>query len=158
MENHIKKAINILTEGNLVIFPTETVYGLGCNATNLAAIKKIYNIKNRPKNNPIICHFKNIKDIEKNFYLNDIAYQLTNKYWPGPLTLILQKKDTSKIHPILSNYKKFVGCRIPKHPIAQKLLKNLNFPIAAPSANIATQLSSTKIHHLAEKLKDNIFE
>jgi L-threonylcarbamoyladenylate synthase len=157
VEINIKKAQKILENGDLVIFPTETVYGLGGNAINENAIKKIYKIKNRPSNNPLICHFKNINSVEKDFVINDTSYELANKFWPGPLTLILEKKETSNINPLLSNHKKFVGCRIPKHPTAQALLQNLEFPIAAPSANISTKLSSTKIIHLSQKLKDNIF-
>ena len=154
---NINKALKILKNGDLVIFPTETVYGLGGNATDENAIRKIYKIKNRPSNNPLICHFKNIHSIEKDFVINDTSYELANKFWPGPLTLILEKKETSNINPILSNHKKFVGCRIPKHPTAQALLQNLEFPIAGPSANISTKLSSTNIIHLSKKLKDNIF-
>jgi len=157
VEINIKKAKKILENGDLVIFPTETVYGLGGNAIDENAIKKIYKIKNRPSNNPLICHFKNIDSIEKDFVINDKSYELANQFWPGPLTLILEKKETSNISPILSNHKKFVACRIPKHPTAQKLLQNLEFPIAAPSANISTKLSSTRIIHLSKKLKDNIF-
>ena len=157
VEININKAQKILKSGDLVIFPTETVYGLGGNATDENAIKKIYKIKNRPSNNPLICHFKNIHSIEKDFVINDTSYELANKFWPGPLTLILKKKETSNINPILSNHKKFVACRIPKHPTAQALLQNLEFPIAAPSANISTKLSSTNIIHLSKKLKDNIF-
>lgn len=153
VEINIKKAKKILENGDLVIFPTETVYGLGGNAIDENAIKKIYKIKNRPSNNPLICHFKNIDSIEKDFVINDKSYELANQFWPGPLTLILEKKETSNISPILSNHKKFVACRIPKHPTAQKLLQNLEFPIAAPSANISTKLSSTRIIHLSKKLK-----
>jgi len=154
---NIKNAQKILKNGDLVIFPTETVYGLGGNATDENAIKNIYKIKNRPLNNPLICHFKNIENIEKNFFLNDIALKLAKKFWPGPLTLVLEKKDSSAISSKLSNQQKFVGCRIPNHPIALKLLNGISFPIAAPSANISTKLSSTKINHLPKELKDNIF-
>ena len=157
MKNKINIASKILESGNLIIFPTETVYGIGADATNVDAIKKIYKIKNRPQNNPIFCHFKSLNSVEKNFYFNETAYKLANNFWPGPLTLILEKKEDSKIKSILSNNKKFVGCRVPNHPIAQDLLKNLAFPIAAPSANISTKLSSTKISHLSKKLKENVF-
>ena len=156
MKIDIKKAKKILNDGNLVIFPTETVYGLGGSATNHNAIKKIYKVKNRPHNNPIICHFKDLSNIEKDFYFNDISYQLAEKFWPGPLTLILEKKESSTICPEVSN-NNFVGCRIPNHPIALQLLNDLEFPIAAPSANISTQLSSTKIIHLSNILKNKIF-
>ena len=157
MNSKIIEAVKILKNGDLVIFPTETVYGLGVDATNDNAIKKLYKIKNRPINNPIICHFKSIKDIEINFVINKTAYELANNFWPGPMTLILEKKITSKISPLISNNQKFVGCRMPKNTIAQQLLENLDFPIAAPSANISTKLSSTKISHLNNNLKNNVF-
>ena len=157
MKTHIAKAIKILRKGGLVIFPTETVYGLGADATNNDAIKNLYKVKKRPNNNPIICHFKNLSQIEKNFEINKIAYKLAEKFWPGPLTLILKKKQNSKISPFVSNNKNLVGCRVPKNQIANQLLKKINFPIAAPSANISTKLSSTKISHLSENLKKNIF-
>ena len=91
VEININKAQKILKNGDLVIFPTETVYGLGGNATDENAIKKIYKIKNRPSNNPLICHFQDIENIEKNFFINDNSYKLAKKFWPGPLTLVLEK-------------------------------------------------------------------
>ena len=97
MNAKLKKGKKILSDGGVIIFPTETVYGLGADATNTKAIKKIYKFKKRPRNNPIICHFKNINEIEKNFILNDDAYKLANNLWPGPLTLILEKKNKSKL-------------------------------------------------------------
>ena len=157
MKINIQEAKKSLINGGLVVFPTETVYGLGGDATNEKAINKIYNIKNRPKNNPLICHFKNIKEIEKNFIINDKSYELAYKFWPGPLTLILEKKVNSKISPTLSNYKNLVGCRIPKNLVAQKLLNELDFPIAAPSANYSTKLSSTKVSHLSKEIKKDVY-
>tara|TARA_B100000029_G_scaffold287768_1_gene281574 strand:- start:343 stop:1263 length:921 start_codon:yes stop_codon:yes gene_type:complete len=157
MKKNTNKAKKILEDGGLVIFPTETVYGIGCNATDLKAIKRLYKIKKRPTNNPLICHFSDISYIKKNFKLNKIACQLADKFWPGPLTIILKKKEDSKIHPILSNNTKFVGCRIPKHPLAQKLLKKLNFPVAAPSANISNKLSATNTSHLKDFFDENIY-
>ena len=96
MKRNTNKAKKILEDGGLVIFPTETVYGIGCNATNLQAIKRLYKIKKRPANNPLICHFSDINYIKKNFKLNKIAYQLADKFWPGPLTIILKKKRRYK--------------------------------------------------------------
>jgi len=152
MKKNINSAKKTLEKGNLVIFPTETVYGLGADATNINAIKKIYNLKKRPLNNPIICHFYNIKKIEENFEINSLDYVLANIFWPGPLTLILKKKITSNIHPILSNNLNFVGCRIPNNVIALELLRSINFPIAAPSANLATKISATQLNHLSNEL------
>lgn len=157
MEKKINKAKNILKKGGLVIFPTETVYGLGGDATNDIAIRNIYNIKKRPTNNPIICHFKDFDSVREDFQFNDIAYNLAKEFWPGPLTLILEKKKKSKISFLLSNKNNFVGCRVPKNSIANNLLKSLDFPLAAPSANLSTKLSSTKIMHLSEYFKEKIY-
>ena len=151
----INLAKKTLETGNLVIFPTETVYGLGCDATNVNAIKKIYDLKKRPINNPLICHFKNKKQVEKNFEISELDELLIKLFWPGPLTLILKKKNNSSINPLLSNNSKLVGCRIPKHKIALELLRSIEFPIAAPSANIATKISSTHSSHLSEDFKNN---
>ncbi len=157
IKNALKKAKKILLSGELVIFPTETVYGIGANATNLNAIQKIYEIKKRPYNNPLICHFQNLQKIQNDFEINEVAYKLADFFWPGPLTLILKKKKSSTISFNVSNNNELVGCRIPNHPIAGKLLKSIPFPIAAPSANISTKLSSTNINNLDNELKNNIF-
>ena len=92
-KNKIENAKKLLRSGELVIFPTETVYGLGGNANDKKAVKKIYNIKKRPINNPIICHFANIRDIKRDFDLNKLEEFLAKKLWPGPITLILKKKN-----------------------------------------------------------------
>jgi len=146
-----------LEKGKLVIFPTETVYGLGGDATNIKAIKMIYNVKKRPINNPLICHFKNYKQVKENFEINYLDNVLIELFWPGPLTLILKKKKSSNIKSLLSNNKNYVGCRIPNNKIALSLLKSVDFPIAAPSANIATKISSTEPSHISERLKKNAY-
>ncbi len=153
----IDEAKKRLFGGELVIFPTETVYGIGGNAINENAIKLIYQVKKRPFNNPLICHFPNIREIEKNFILKEKDYELANTFWPGPLTLILEKNKESKITPILSNNQNLVGCRIPDNEIAINLLSQLDFPIAAPSANIATKTSVTSIKDLDNNLKKNFY-
>ena len=157
MKKKIDLAKKSLENGELVIFPTETVYGLGGDATNVDAIKKIYKLKKRPLNNPLICHFKNIKEINKNCKIKKLDKELINCFWPGPLTLILEKKKNSLIKPILSNNLGFIGCRIPKNKIAINLLKSVNFPIAAPSANITTKISSTHQKHLIKNFKNKVF-
>jgi len=156
-QNLIKFAKLILQKGGLVIFPTETVYGIGGNANNPKAVKLIYDKKKRPKNNPIICHFSSIKKIHENFFLNDTDIKLAEKFWPGPLTLILKKKPDSKITSLVSNRSLWIGCRIPSNKIALKLLNSIDFPIAAPSANINTKTSVTNIDDLDPSLKKNIF-
>jgi len=157
MQKNVQLAKKTLEKGDLVIFPTETVYGLGGDSTNQRAIKKIYNLKKRPLTNPIICHFKNVEHVNQNFKISKIDSLLINLFWPGALTLILQKKLSSIISPLVSNNSDLVGCRIPNHPIAIELLNNVNFPIAAPSANIATKISSTHFSHISDNLKKNSF-
>ena len=156
-QNLIKFAKIILQKGGLVIFPTETVYGIGGNANNPKAVKLIFDKKKRPKNNPIICHFSSINKIHENFFLNDTDIKLAKKFWPGPLTLILKKKPNSKIASLVSNKSLWVGCRIPNNKIALKLLNSIEFPIAAPSANLNTKTSVTIIDDLDPNLKNNIF-
>ena len=157
IENDLKIAVHRLLKGNLVILPTETVYGIGADATNTEAVKKIFHIKNRPFNNPIICHFENLEKVNEHVELNSTALKMAKTFWPGPLTLILKKRKNSKISPYVSNNNDMIGCRVPNHPIVLKILKTLNRPIAAPSANLTTKLSSTNIEHIDDKLKKNVF-
>ena len=156
-KNKIENAKKLLCSGELVIFPTETVYGLGGNANDKNAIKRIYDIKKRPAKNPIICHFESLKEIKKDFHLNKLEEILAKKLWPGPITLILKKKSKSKISQLVSNKSSYIGCRIPKDKIALKLLKNLNFPLAAPSANFSERTSVTKFEDLDKNLIKKIF-
>ena len=157
IKNAVKKANKILHNGGLVIFPTETVYGIGANATNPTAVQRIYKIKNRPYNNPLICHFQNLQKIKDDFEMNEVAKKLADNFWPGPLTLILKKKKSSTICTEVSNNNELVGCRIPNNSIAKEILKSVPFPIAAPSANISTKLSTTNIKHLDNKLSNKVF-
>ena len=147
----------LLKKGEVVIFPTETVFGIGADATNSKAINRIYSIKKRPKNNPLICHFKNLTEVKKHFKMNELELKLAKLYWPGPLTLILTKKESSNISLNLSNKSPFIGSRIPQNQIALSLLKAVDFPIAAPSANIATKTSVTHYSDIDEKLKKKVF-
>ena len=153
-QKSIEEAKKRLFRGELVIFPTETVYGIGGNANNQKSIELIYKTKNRPISNPLICHFANMEEIEKNFILKDKDYELANTFWPGPLTLILEKKINSMISPLLSNNKNQVGCRIPNNKISLSLLSIIDFPIAVLSANIAIRTSVTSIEDLDYKLKE----
>ena len=138
----LNSAIKNLESGNLVIFPTETVYGIGADATNIKAIKKIYSLKKRPKTNPLIVHYTNINMLKKDCYLNKNFFKLFKKFSPGPITFILKLKKNSKISKNVTNNKKNLAVRFPKHRMARKLLKNLNYPLAAPSANISTKISA----------------
>ena len=136
-----------LDNNGLVIFPTETVYGLGANALNRDAVDKIFAAKNRASNNPLIVHLKNKDEISKYAVINnDIEQKLIDSFMPGPFTLILQKKDI--IPNIVTCNLDTVGIRIPVDEIAHNLLEILDYPIAAPSANVSTRPSGTNIHDI----------
>ena len=144
-----------LDNGGLVIFPTETVYGLGANALNSEAVDKIFKAKNRASNNPLIVHLKNKDEINKYATItNDIEYQLIDSFMPGPFTLVLQKKDIipSNVTCNLDT----VGIRIPIDPVAHSLLDILDYPIAAPSANISSRPSGTNVLDIEEEFSEKI--
>ena len=111
------KTINFLNNGNVVGLPTETVYGLGGNAYSKKAIKKIYKLKKRPKSNPLIIHYYNLKDLQKDVILNNNIIILYKKLCPGPITFILSKKLNSKIQPLASAKLKTIAIRFPKHQL-----------------------------------------
>ena len=156
-KNKLDIAKNLLSSGELVIFPTETVFGLGADATNDEAVKSIFKVKKRPRSNPIICHFKSIKQIEKYFILNKFEKKLGSKFWPGPLTIILKKRKNSKISKLVSNNSTLVGCRIPSNKLANKLITLFDLPIAAPSANLSERTSVTNIMDIDPILQKKIF-
>ncbi len=144
IQSNIKKAKNYLDKSNCVAVPTETVYGLAGNAYSDTAVKKIFNLKRRPANNPLIVHYYNLKKISEDCEINDNFIKLYKKFSPGPITYILKLKKNSKISKFVTNNKKTVAIRFPKHPLFRKLLKNLKYPVAAPSANISSRLSAVK--------------
>jgi L-threonylcarbamoyladenylate synthase len=142
----IERAAKALITGKLVAFPTETVYGLGADASNETAVGRIFEVKNRPKNHPLIVHIANVSDVD--FWASefpDYAKRLAEKFWPGPMTLILPRSENAK--DFITGAQESVGLRIPKHPVAQELLQafsNLGGKgVAAPSANRFGQLSPT---------------
>ena len=140
--SNIKKAEKLLNKSECVAIPTETVYGLAANAYSDKACKKIYKIKKRPKNNPLIVHYLNNQILRKDCKFNDDFLKLYNKFCPGPITFILDLKKNSKISKIATNNKKTLAVRFPKHPVTRNLLKILNFPLAAPSANLSSKVSA----------------
>ena len=148
----LQKTILNLKKGNVVGLPTETVYGLAGNAYLKKAINKIYKMKKRPRLNPLIIHFYNLKDVEKNVYLNDDFFMLYKKFCPGPITFILNKTKNCKIHPDASANLNSIAIRFPKHPITRKILKRLKFPLAMPSANVSSSVSPVKASDVAEEL------
>lgn len=147
----VKRAGKIINDGGLVIFPTETVYGLGANALDENAVNNIFLVKERPTYDPLIVHIDSIDKIESvvsDFPLN--AQKLAAKFWPGPLTLILPK-NVNIPYLVTSNLES-VGVRIPNHPLALKFLKEANCPVAGPSANKFGYISPTKSSHLDDLL------
>tara|TARA_B100001057_G_scaffold451361_1_gene494290 strand:+ start:29 stop:961 length:933 start_codon:yes stop_codon:yes gene_type:complete len=139
---NIKKAKKLLNNRECVAIPTETVYGLAGNAYSDVACKKIFKLKKRPKNNPLIVHYYNSQSLKKDCSFNNTFLKLYKKFCPGPITFILDLKKNSKISQIATNKKNTIAVRFPKHPITRYLLRELNFPLAAPSANISSKVSA----------------
>ncbi len=139
--SNIKKSKYFLNKGECLAIPTETVYGLAANAYSDRATSKIFKLKKRPKTNPLIVHYLSINMLKKDCYLNKNFFKLFKKFSPGPITFILKLKKNSKISKNVTNNKKTLAVRFPKHPLVRKLLKKLNYPLAAPSANISTKIS-----------------
>ena len=155
MRDEINKAAELLNQGKVVAIPTETVYGLAANAFDENAVKQIFEIKQRPLFNPLIVHIKSIDYLDK--IAKEIpakALELAKHFWPGALTLVLPKKDI--IPNIVSANKATVAVRIPSHPITLQLLNQLDFPLAAPSANPFGYISPTKAAHVEKQLGSKI--
>ena len=139
---NIKKAKKLLNKRECIAIPTETVYGIAGNAYSDTACKRIFKLKKRPKNNPLIVHYYDLKKLRNDCDLNDDFLKLYKKFCPGPITFILNLKKTSKISKVVTNQKSTLAVRFPKHPVTKNLLKDLKFPIAAPSANISSRISA----------------
>lgn len=151
----IELAASILRSGDVVVIPTETVYGLSANAFNPEAVKKIFAIKKRPLFNPLIVHSDSLTKVEQ--YVAEFplkAKKLSEKFWPGPLTIVLKKSNI--ISEIVTGGNSTVAVRIPNHPLTIALLKLLDFPLAAPSANPFGFISPTTPQHVEEQLGDKI--
>ncbi len=145
-EKELKKAVKILRNNEIIIFPTETVYGIGANAFNKKAVQKIFKAKNRPVDNPLIIHISNTKQLKKIVLKLPIkAKILMKEFWPGPLTIILKKSKNIPLN--VTAGLDSVAVRMPSNKIALKLIEMCQFPIAAPSANISGKPSSTKGAH-----------
>ncbi len=154
--SNIKKSKFFLDKGHCVAIPTETVYGLAGNAYSDAAVKKIYKLKKRPKNNPSIVHYSNLKKLKNDCELNKNFLILYKKFCPGPITFILKLKKNSKISNYVTNNKNTVAIRFPKHKVARDLLKKLNYPLAAPSANISTKISAVSPEDVKDEFGEKI--
>ena len=156
IQSNIKKAKKYLDKNDCIAVPAETVYGLAGNAYSNNAVKKIFKLKKRPVNNPLIVHYYDINKLKQDCYINDNFIKLFNKFSPGPITFILKLKKDSKISNFVTNKQKTLAVRFPKHLLFRKLLKNLNYPLAAPSANISTKLSSVQASDVIEEFGSKI--
>ena len=153
--DNIEKAISTLNNNDLVAIPTETVYGLAGNAYSEVALKKIFELKKRPFNNPLIVHIKSLDYlIEIASEIPEIALKLTEKFWPGPLTLVLKKQP--HISDLVTAGKDTVAIRIPNHKQTLDLLQKLEFPLAAPSANPFGSISPTNSKHVLNYFHDKL--
>ncbi|KTD08428.1 L-threonylcarbamoyladenylate synthase [Legionella jamestowniensis] len=150
----IELAKTYLKRGDIVAIPTETVYGLAGNAENEKAIHKIYTLKQRPLNHPLIMHVAQDWDLLKWVsFIPDYAQSLINKFWPGPLTLVL-KSNINAVNPLITGGQDTIALRCPKHPLAHRLLKDLGFPLVAPSANPFGKISPTTAEHVRDSFKE----
>ncbi|GIO24734.1 L-threonylcarbamoyladenylate synthase [Oceanobacillus sp. J11TS1] len=155
IKKDIQEAADMLKEGDVVAFPTETVYGLGADATNASAVRKIFEAKGRPQDNPLIAHVASVAQLEGIVTnIPDYVYTLIEAFSPGPLTYILPANDScaDNVKAGLST----IGVRIPSHPIALHLLETIGRPVAAPSANVSGKPSPTTANHVYEDLNGRI--
>jgi L-threonylcarbamoyladenylate synthase len=148
----IARAGRLIAEGRLVAFPTETVYGLGADATQGKAVAAIFSAKGRPSFNPLIVHVLDAAQAECHALFDERAEELAARFWPGPLTLILKRRPGSVVSDLVTAGLDTVAIRVPAHPVARALIEAANCPIAAPSANRSGRISATAAIHAAEEL------
>jgi L-threonylcarbamoyladenylate synthase len=155
-EDGIAEAARIILAGGLVAFPTETVYGLGADATKAEAIARLYEAKERPSFNPLIAHLSGIATARHVGKFNEAALLLAEKFWPGPLTLVLPATDDCQVCELARAELPTVAIRVPAHPVAHALLKAVHRPVAAPSANHSGHVSPTTADHVMTDLRGRI--
>ena len=153
---NIKKSKFFLDKGHCVAIPTETVYGLAGNAYSDNAVKRIFKLKKRPRKNPLIVHYLNLNQLKNDCEINQYFILLFKKLCPGPITFVLKLKKQSKISKYVTNNKKTLAVRFPKHTLTRNLLKKLNYPIAAPSANISTNISAVSLEDVKDEFGKKI--
>lgn len=149
-------ATDVLTQGGLVAFPTETVYGLGADATHDRAVASIFAAKARPSFNPLIVHVASLEAAREIADFDAMALRLADAFWPGPLTLVLPLRAGHPIAPLVSAGLETVALRVPTHPVARRLLQTFGRPVAAPSANPSGRISPTTAAHVAAGLSGKI--
>jgi L-threonylcarbamoyladenylate synthase len=149
-------AVRCLRDGGLVAFPTETVYGLGADAANAAAIARLYQAKGRPSFNPLIAHVGDLVAAQRIADFNSDAILLAEAFWPGPLTLVLPKAPGCPVADLATAGLDTIAVRVPAHPIAQEILRSFDGPVVAPSANLSGHVSPTTAAHVHSDLADRI--
>lgn len=154
--SNIKKAKYYLDKNECIGFPTETVYGLAANAYSKKAALKIFKLKKRNKRNPLIVHYCSLKMLNNDCMINEEFLKLYKKYCPGPITFVLKLKKNSNISKIVTNNKKTLAVRFPRHHLAIKLLKILKYPLAAPSANISSKISPVTKEDVKDEFGERI--
>lgn len=155
-DEEIARAAQELRAGRLVAFPTETVYGLGADATNGQAVARIFEAKGRPRFNPLIVHVADRAAAEHIASFTDKASKLAEAFWPGPLTLVLPRRPQSGVSELVSAGLDTIAIRVPGHPVAHALLLAAGVPVAAPSANMSGHVSPTAAEHVAADLGDKV--
>ncbi len=156
MSRTVASAAKLLRAGKVVVVPTETVYGLGANALDDQAVRKIYEIKGRPSFNPLIVHVESMEKVQQFAHVPPLASQLAREFWPGPLTMVLELKPSSGLAKSVTANLTTVGVRIPDHPVMRDILSAADIPIAAPSANLSGKLSPTSIEHIKHDLEGKV--
>ena len=152
----IARAARLLRAGRLVAFPTETVYGLGGDATSDAAVAGIFAAKGRPRFNPLIVHVPGFAEAEIIAFFDGRAREVARRFWPGPLTLVLKRREGGGISLLASAGLDTIALRAPAHPVAQALLRATGWPLAAPSANMSGQVSPTEAAHVVAELGNRV--
>ena len=151
----LERAAKTIRDGGLVVFPTETVYGIGANALDGNACRKIFKAKGRPQDNPLIVHISSLNMLDKLVLkIPDVAYKFIDKLWPGPLTLIMEKKEV--VPDIVTASLPTVAVRMPSHPVAKLLIELSGYPIAAPSANLSGKPSPTSFEHVKDDMMGRV--
>jgi L-threonylcarbamoyladenylate synthase len=150
------RAARLIREGGLVAFATETVYGLGCDATNGNAVAAVFAAKDRPRFNPLICHVTGLAQAAALAEIDPRARALAERFWPGPLTLVLPRRSSSPISLLATAGLDSIAIRAPDHPVAQALIEAAGVPVAAPSANRSGALSPTAAEHVAASLGERV--
>lgn len=152
----LRRAAELLGGGQLVAFPTETVYGLGGDARSDLAVARIFEAKGRPSFNPLIVHMPDLRAAEALVIFDDLALRVADAFWPGPLTLVLPMRPDAGLSPLVSAGLPTVAVRVPAHPVAQALLRVFGGPVAAPSANPSGRVSPTRAEHVLAGLAGRI--